>query len=236
MKKTVAILGAEGNMGSAIAYSLAGAGYRTLVTGHRGKELTSLIGKLPILIAKIRLTLPQADVGFVFSPRDASWEADIIIPTIPYQDQAAVASEIRDVVTGKIVISVVNPLNDTFDRLLTPPTISAAEELAQLLPHSKIVKAFNTIFPLDLETPQITGQSVDIFVAGDDEGAIQQVMELVRDIGFHPLFTGQLAMSRTLESMMLLLAGLSIRNGSNSVNGWKVLHRAPSPGILRKGR
>ena len=76
--------------------------------------------------------------------REASWEADIIIPAVGYGAQTEVAARIKDVVIGKIVVSIANPLNETFDGLLTEPTTSAAEELAKLLPHSKIAKAFNT--------------------------------------------------------------------------------------------
>lgn len=226
MKNTVAIIGAEGNLGSEIAYRLARAGYRTLVTGHDQDDLLSLIGKLPLLVDKIRLMVPQADLQISLSVKEASWEADVIIPTVPYKAQAAVASEIRDVVTGKIIVSVVNPLNDTFDSLLTSPATSAAEEFAKLLPHSKVVKAFNTILATDFETSQITGgQTADVFVAGDDDEAVSTIMQLVKDTGFNPLFAGTLSMSRTLESMMLLLASLSIRNNGNSLAGWKVLQR-----------
>jgi NADPH-dependent F420 reductase len=224
MKKTVAIIGAEGNMGSAMACSLAKAGYRTLVTDHDQEDLLSLIGKLPLLVGKIRLRVPEADVGIVVSPREASWEADIIIPAVPYEAQAAVASEIKDVVTGKIVISVANPLNDTFDRLITPPSTSAAEELAAVLPHSKVVKAFNTVFAIDFEIPQISRRTADVFVAGDDDEAVSQVMGLVKDAGFNPLLAGKLAMSRTLENMMVLLIGLSARNSFHGPVGWKVMH------------
>ena len=227
MKKTVAVIGADGSIGAALAFSLAKAGYRTLVTSHDQKDLTPHIGRLPLLVGKIRLTVPQADGGIVFSAREASWEADIVIPTVPYAAQAAVASEIKNVVTGKIVISVANPLNDCLDGLLTPPTTSAAEELAGLLPHSKVVKAFNTLSTMDFEIPQtIGGHTADVFVAGDDDEAVSTVMQLVRETGFHPLFAGKLAVSRTLESMMLLLANLSIRNNHNSLAGWKVLQRA----------
>jgi NADPH-dependent F420 reductase len=229
MKKTVAVIGADGRMGAALAFRLTAAGYRTLVTTHDPQDRTPLVGKLPLLVAKIRLHLPQADGGMVFSAREASWEADIVIPVVSYELQATVASEIRNVVTGKIVISVTNPLNDCLDGLLTPPTTSAAEELAGLLPHSKVVKAFNTLSAMDVETPQtFGGQTADVFVAGDDDEAVSTVMQLVRETGFHPLFAGRLAVSRTLESMMLLLANLSIRNDANSLAAWKVLQGATS--------
>ncbi len=226
MKKTIAIIGATGQMGSAMAYAIAKAGYRTLITDHDERDLLALIGKLPFLEGKIRLKAPQSDVGIVVEPKEASWEADIIIPTVPYQAQAEVATEIKDVVTGKIVISVVNPLNQTLNGLLTPPTISAAEELAALLPHSNVVKAFNTVFALDFEVPKTNGQAVDVFVAGDNDEAVSQVMSLVKDTGFNPLCAGKLSMSRTLENMMLLLESLSRENNCHRPAGWKLQYSA----------
>lgn len=226
MKKTIAIIGADGKMGSGMALSIARAGYRVLVTDHDQEDLSSLIGRLPLLVGKIRLKVPQADIGIVVEPKEASWEADIVIPTVPYQAQAAVATEIKDVVTGKIVISVVNPLNHTSDNLLTAPTISAAEELAAILPDSNVVKAFNTVFALEFKKPKTNGHSVDVFVAGDNDDAVGQVMVLVKDIGFNPLWAGKLSMSRTLEGMMLLMTSLSRENNSQRPAGWKLLRSA----------
>ena len=149
----------------------------------------------------------------------------MIIPAVPYKEQAAVAHKIKDVVTGKIVISLVNPLNETYDGLATAPTTSAAEELANLLPYSKIVKAFNTVFAADFNTPQIAGKTADVFVAGDDDDAVATVAELVNDAGFNPMVAGKLSVSRTLENMMVLLIGLTMRNNYNWLAGWKILHQ-----------
>jgi hypothetical protein len=167
---------------------------------------------------------PRSGVEIVRSAREASWEADIILLATPYEAQAEVASKIKDVVTGKIIINMVNPLNGSCDALLTASSTSAAEELAQLLPHTKIVKAFNTNFAPDFKKPQIGGQTIDVFVAGDDEEAVSMVKQLVKDAGFNPLYAGKLAMSRMLESMMVLLIGLSARNNFHGPIGWKVLH------------
>ena len=159
-------------------------------------------------------------------PTASSWEADIIIPAVWYQSQPEVADKIREVAMNKIVISIANPLNETFDGLLTDPATSAAEELARLLPHSKIVKAFNTTFAADFESPRLSGLVVDSFVAGDDDEAVRTVAQLVRDSGFNPLIAGKLRASRTLEHMTLLLIGLSMRYKYNWLAGWKVLHPA----------
>jgi predicted dinucleotide-binding enzyme len=64
------------------------------------------------------------------------------------------------------VISIANALNETSNSLITATGTSAAEELQQLLPNSKVVKAFNTTFAAGFATPVIDGQQADAFVAG----------------------------------------------------------------------
>jgi hypothetical protein len=217
MKKTIAVIGATGNMGSGISRNLAKAGYRILLAGNNKLKLNDLL-------TKIKDFTPDADVEILDCSKEASWEADIIIPAVSYEVQSEVAAKIKDVVTGKIVISLSNPLNTTYDGLVTDPTTSAAEELAKLLPYSKIVKAFNTVFAADFNTPQIDGKTADVFVAGDDEEAVAAVTELVKDAGFNSLYAGNLTVSRTLENMMVLLIGLTMRNNYNWFAGWKILH------------
>jgi predicted dinucleotide-binding enzyme len=156
---------------------------------------------------------------------EASWEADVIIPAVPHAVQGDVAAKIKDVVTGKIVVSITNPLNATYDGLVTDPMTSGAEELAALLPHSKVVKAFNTVFAADFAAPVLGGKTVDCFVAGDDAQAVATVSQLVMDAGFNPLVAGNLSVSRTLENMMVLLVSLTTRNNYQWVAGWKVLHQ-----------
>lgn len=218
MKKIIAIIGAGGNMGSGLARTLAKAGHRVLLAGHNQSILSDLL-------VGIKAATPDADVEILDCSKEASWEADIVIPAVPYPAQAEVAARIKDVVTGKIVISIVNPLNQTYDGLVTESATSAAEELAKLLPHSKIVKAFNTVFAADFYTPSVGGKTVDCFVAGDDEQAVATVSDLVRDAGFNPLVAGRLSVSRILESMMVLLIGLTMKNNYSWNVGWKVLHQ-----------
>lgn len=201
MKKTVAIIGAVGNMGAPIALGLATAGYRVLLTDDiRSHPLRYM--KLSWLERKIRLEVPQADVEMAVSRREASWEADIIILAIPYAEQAEVASRIKDVVTGKVIISLGNPLNETHNTLITAPATSAAEKLAPLLPHSKIVKVVSAIFATRPEEQKVQGVNVDVFVAGDDKGSVETVMQLVEDAGFHSVVVGMLPMSRNPGEVM----------------------------------
>jgi predicted dinucleotide-binding enzyme len=191
MKKTVAIIGAAGSMGSAIALGLAATGYRVLLTDDI-EHYSLLYMKLTLRERKIRLRVPEADVDIVLSAREASWEADIIILAIPYETQIETACKIKDVVTGKVVICLANPLTETHNSPVTAPTNSAAKELAQILPHSKIVQAFSTIVADQPGELRVTGMSVDVFVDGDDDEAVSTVMQLAKDVGYHPLVAEKL--------------------------------------------
>jgi predicted dinucleotide-binding enzyme len=155
---------------------------------------------------------------------DASWEADIIILAIPYVAEKNVAQDISEVVNQKIVISVSNPVNASCTALLTSPCASAAEELQNRLPYSKVIKAFNNTSINSFSRPFVDGQKLDCFIAGNDEDALQSVYDLVKAAGFNPVIVGDLAASRTLESMQLLLIQLSMENNYNGTAGWKVLH------------
>jgi NADPH-dependent F420 reductase len=216
-KQTIAIIGATGNMGSAISKSLSKGNYRLLLKASNQDELESLVNE-------IKSTTPSADVEGIACPADASWEADIIIAAVPYSAEKDVAEKIREVANQKIVISIANPLNETYDGLVTAPDTSAAEELQKLLPNSKVVKAFNTTFAADFSTPVIDGKQVDAFIAGNDQEAVQTVSELVSTVGFKPLITGDLSVSKTLERMQLLLIQLGMKYNYNWLAGWKILH------------
>jgi NADPH-dependent F420 reductase len=216
-KQTIAIIGATGNMGSAISKSLAKGSYRLLLKGNKKKELDALVND-------IRSVNPNADVEAAVCPTEASWEADIIILAVPYNAEKDIAPKIREVANRKIVISIANPLNENFNGLVTSPDTSAAEELQKLLPDSTIIKAFNTSFAADFSTPVIDGKQVDAFIAGNDEEALKTVTEVVATAGFNPIVAGELSVSRTLENMQLLLIQLGMKYNYNWLAGWKILH------------
>jgi NADPH-dependent F420 reductase len=216
-KQTIAIIGATGNMGSAISKNLSKGNYRLLLRANDRQKLEELVNE-------IKTANSSADIEGINCPVDASWEADIIIAAVPYEAEKDVAEKIRDVANQKIVISIANPLNETYDGLVTEPGTSAAEELQKLLPNSKVVKAFNTTFAADFSTPVIEGKKTDAFIAGNDEDAVQTVAGLVSTAGLNPINAGQLSVSGTLERMQLLMIQLGMKYNYNGLAGWKILH------------
>ncbi|SIQ98931.1 NADPH-dependent F420 reductase [Pontibacter lucknowensis] len=216
--QTIAIIGASGNMGAAISKSLAKGNYRLLLCAND-------LDKVQAVAEEIQSNQPAASVEAVDCSVDASWEADIIIAAVPHDAEREVAQKIKEVANQKIVISIANPLNDSYDGLVTAPYTSAAEELQKLLPNAKVIKAFNTTFAADFATPVIDGKQADAFVAGNDEEALQTVSELVSTAGFNPIVAGDLSVSGTLERMQLLLIQLNMKYDYNWLAGWKILHQ-----------
>jgi 8-hydroxy-5-deazaflavin:NADPH oxidoreductase len=213
--KKIAIIGAAGNMGSNIARNLSKAGYSINLSDNDADKLTTFQAELA--------QLGSGTITISPTPVAAVQQSDVVILAVWHGVQETIADQIRSAVQGKIVVSIANPLNDTYDGLTTASNTSSAEELAALLPNAKVVKSFNTVFAGDFQNTTLDGKQVDCFVAGDDESAVKSVEQLVADSGFNPLVAGKLSASRTLENMTVMLIGLSQRYGYNWVAGWKVL-------------
>lgn len=195
--KTIAIVGATGNMGSAIARSLSKNGsYRLLLMSTDADKL----GDLKMQLQKSSL---ETEVLTLDCAREASWEADIIIVATPHEADKEVAEKIREVATGKIVISVSAAVNRPKGGLATSAHTSAAEELQKLLPHSKVVKTFNIGFAQESTSPPIAGNTKDTFIAGNNGDAVITVSEIVKAAEFNPIIAGDLSVSRMLERLQL---------------------------------
>jgi len=203
-RQTIAIIGATGNLGAALAKSIAPGNYRLVLFADEASKAMQLE-------SEIKAIVPEADIASSCCPYEATWEADVIIPVVPPADEIQVAQKIKEVATQKIVVSVSNPATNTFGT-------SLAERLQQLLPDSRVVKAFNTN-----GAGSFTSESqADCFVAGDDREAVSVVMELANNAGFRAIDAGPLSASRTLEQMGALLIKLSDNLKYGDRAGWKL--------------
>ncbi len=197
-KQSIAIIGAGGKIGSAIAKNIAGGNFRLLLFDRNPD-------RLGLLIEEIKQNHPAADLQSIGCAHDCSWEADIIILAVPHGAEKKITDKIRDVATQKIVISISNSINGNFSKRTTDPGTRAADELQLWLPLSKIVNAFNTTFASNFEQPVIDGKQAGVFLAGDDEEALHTASELLKAAGFNPVLTEGLTVSGTPEQMQLLL-------------------------------
>ena len=71
--------------------------------------------------------------------------------------------------------------------------------------------------------PIADGTQLDGFVAGDDQGAKDTVMELVRSIGLNPVDVGPLARAQQLEQVAFLNIALNVTGNGSWTSGWKLV-------------
>ena len=93
---------------------------------------------------------------------------DVVVLAVYYPDAKAAVEQYGGGLSGKVLIDITNPVNETFDGFVTPPDSSAAQELAASATGARVVKAFNTTFAGTLVEGQVAGQPLDVFLASDD--------------------------------------------------------------------
>ena len=59
---------------------------------------------------------------------------DVVVLAVYYPDARKAVEQYGDALAGKVVIDITNPVNESFDGLVTPPDGSAAQELARSAP------------------------------------------------------------------------------------------------------
>lgn len=149
---------------------------------------------------------------------------DVVVFAVWYGTNIELAKQLGDKLTGKIVVDIANPLNETYDGLATAPDSSSAEDLARAIANgAKVVKAFNTTYAGTLLAGQVADQPLDVFIAGDDEGAKAKVAQIVTDGGMRPVDAGPLNRARQIEGMQLLHIVTQGTLGTNWGSALKIL-------------
>jgi predicted dinucleotide-binding enzyme len=191
----VSIIGA-GNVGTALAGSLARAGHTVTITSSTPAHTATAAA--------------ATGATAVASNAAAIDGADVVILAVPATALAGIAEDSGSTLDGKVVVDVANrPTPDP-----AGATDAIAEELQVLLPKARVIKAFNTAFASRQADPMVGGVVADGYVAGDDVAAKATVLDLVSSIGFRPVDAGPLASARTLEGMAWLNISRNFVDGS----------------------
>jgi len=204
----IGIIGATGNIGTQLMLGLSKAGYELAIFA-RNKE--KLAGKHDEAL-KSRV---GAKIHMVPDIKQLVTNSDVIFLAVPHGEVAEITEQIKNEATGKIVVSVANPLNETYSGLVTGWESSAGEETQKALPNAKVVKAINTIFAGRINNPVQNGVKITHFIAGDDAKAVEIVGEIVNSLGHNPIHVGGIVESRTLEHMAFMNISLSLKKVFN---------------------
>lgn len=141
------------------------------------------------------------NVQYYGSKDTAQQLGDIVVMAVPYPALAALAKQYQAELAGKIVVDITNPLNfETWDKLVVPADSSAAQQLQELLPESKVLKAFNTNFAATLQSGKIGELPTTVLVAGDDEDAKAAFKSALASSALRVLNAGKLKRAREMEA------------------------------------
>ncbi|AOR80456.1 NADPH-dependent F420 reductase [Novosphingobium resinovorum] len=193
---TIAVVGGTGNLGAAIAWRLARAGY-PVVIGSRGAESAEKAA---------------ADLGHGLrgaTNAEAAAHSDIVIVTVPFAAQEATLADIAPHVSGKLVVDTTVPLlPPRVMRVQLPSEGSAALKAQAALGEGvTLVSAFHNVAAHKLAQDIDIG--CDVLVFGDDKAARGRVVALADAMGLRGLHGGALANSAAAEALTSVLIFLN---------------------------
>lgn len=125
---------------------------------------------------------------------------------------------------GKVLVDLANPLD--FSQGF-PPSLSVcnddslAERIQEAFPDARVVKALNTVNVSVMFSPGVLPEPTDLFLAGDDEAAKDEVATLLESFGWEAgrlRDLGDLTAARGLEAWLLLWVRLFMKHGTGEFN------------------
>lgn len=144
---------------------------------------------------------------------------DVVVIAVPYVNVAALAARHADLLRGKPVIDISNPMfaNRPADGR------AGAELTAEAIGEGAVVlAAFKDNFSGTLLDPvDHTGEPRDVHCAGDNKDARDIVAGLVEDLGFRPVDCGPLSNAAALDLMVPLMIELDERYNGGRSSSWR---------------
>lgn len=184
-KTKIGIIG-SGNVGSALGRAWAKAGHEVMFASRsleHDRELAKQIGA-------------GARAG---SPREAADFGDVILLAVPYRALPELGKRLNSSLRGKIVIDACNPFPGRDGDIANwAREKGAGLASAELLPGTRIVRAFNAIGAARMGAAHEEPGRFGMPIAGDDRQAIEIASGLIRDIGYEPVLIGGLEMGKHL--------------------------------------
>lgn len=114
-----------------------------------------------------------------------------------------------DNLSGKIIIDATNPIKKEAPdkgvlKFFTDINFSLMEQLQQLAPEARWIKAFNSVGNALMYKPDFGSDKPTMFIAGNDEAAKKQVSDILNDFGWEAEDMGGVEAARPIESLSVL--------------------------------
>jgi 8-hydroxy-5-deazaflavin:NADPH oxidoreductase len=213
----VGILG-SGLMGGKLGTLFARAGHEVVFSYSRSRK--KLEG----------LAREAGDMARPGTPAEAAEGADALLIAVHWSRVDDVLKQAGDV-SGKVLVTCSLPMNDDDTELVVAHTSSGAEELARKARKAKVVAAFGTV-PSEVLFGAFEARASDtrpsLVYCGDDDGAKEVAVRLIRDVGFDPVDAGPLRIARYMEPFTMLVAQLAYEGDGGPELAYR-FERFPSP-------
>lgn len=203
----IAILGGTGPEGQGLGIRWAAAGHEVLV-GSRNAERGAQAA------AEMNTLLPESGVPVHGSDNlSVAESAEVIVLSVPYKAQEPTLASVAPALRGKLLITVVAPLQPPkVSHVWLPAAGSAAQEAQQQLGERvTVIAAFQNISAVLLKELDHAVDS-DVLICGDDKPGKELAAELARAAGLRAIDAGPLQNAGVVEGLTAVLIGINKRN------------------------
>ncbi|MGH2535780.1 MAG: NADPH-dependent F420 reductase [Candidatus Promineifilaceae bacterium] len=200
----IAILGGTGDHGFGLGYRWARAGHEIIIGSRSAAKGAAAAARL----------LERVPGGRVrgLDNLGAAGAGEMVVLSVPYEAQADTLAAVRPGLAGKLLVSVVAPLNlEKKGRARRPPGgLAAAEEAqAQVGPEARVVCAFQHI-SADHLLADDGAPAGDVLICGQRAADKALVAELCADAGLRGVNAGGLANAAVVEGLTAVLISINV--------------------------
>ncbi len=205
----IAVLG-TGMVGQALAGRLHELGHDVTVGTRDVAASLARMGQTPMGAPEFGSWYADHSEVAVATMPDAVADAELVVlATAGVASHAALELAGAASLSGTTILDISNPLdfsNGMPPSLAIVNTDSLGEHLQHAFPDAHVVKALNTVNANVMVHPaQLAGGDHTIFMAGNDEGAKQQVRELLESFGWRDILDlGDISAARGTEMYLPL--------------------------------
>ena len=173
----VGILGGTGPAGRGVAVRLAEAGVQVTLGSRQAERAESVAEEVVAAWPTLSLPIGGAD-------NEGAARAEVIVVATPWDSATATVKPLRELLAGKVVISMANALVKEGREMLAliPPRGSVAAAVQATLPKSLVAAAFHHLPAAEMENLE-SGLEADVLVCSDHPEATVVTESLVDACG-----------------------------------------------------
>jgi NADPH-dependent F420 reductase len=194
-----------------VAVRLAESGAKVTLGSREAERATGIA-------EEVRAKWPGLTLDIAGADNFGAAGADVVVLATPWESAIATLKPLRELLAGKVVISMANALIKEGREMLAliPPRGSVAAAVQATLPDSLVAAAFHHLPASEMENLE-SGLEADVLVCSDHPEAsvvTESLVDLMR--GLRPLNAGSLSQAAAIEAFTAVCITLNIRHKAHS--------------------